>query len=60
MGGSLCQRNAQPVPVGGLTPLKFTAGANSTNGPLPAKANQAVLQQNGVDVTARIVVNPAP
>ena len=59
-GGSLLQANGQPVQVSGLTQLKFTAGVNSNNVPLPAQANRAVLQQNGVDITARIVVNPAP
>ncbi len=57
-GGSLLQTNGQPVKVSGLTQLKFTAGTTSNNAPLPAQTNKAVLQQNGVNVTAQIVVNP--
>jgi outer membrane protein assembly factor BamB/subtilisin family serine protease len=59
-GGDLLQANGQPVKVTGLTQLKFTAGGTSNNAPLPAQTNKAVLQQNGIDVTAQIVVNPTP
>ena len=60
-GGDLAQANHQPVKVAGLTQLKFTAGSTSHGaGDLPAQTNKAVLMQNGVDVTARIVVNPVP
>jgi len=54
----LLQANGQPVKVAGLTQLKFTAGSTSNNVALSAKTNKAVLLQNGVDVTAQIVVNP--
>ena len=59
-GGDLQQANGQPVKVSGLKQLKFTPGGTSNNVLLPAQANKAVLQQNGVDVTAQIVVNPVP
>ena len=58
-GGNLLQANGQPVKVSGLTQLKFTAGGTSGGGSLPAQANQAILQQNGADVTSQVVVNPA-
>ena len=57
-GGDLLQANGQPVKVSGLTQLKFTAGTTSNNAPLPAQTNKAVLQQNDVDITPQIVVNP--
>ena len=58
-GGDLLQANGQPVKVSGITQLKFTAGSTSHGvADLPAQTNQAVLQQNGVDVTAQIVVIP--
>lgn len=57
-GGNLLQANAQPVQVRGLTQLRFTPGGTSNNVSLPAQANQAVLQQDGVDVTSQVVVNP--
>jgi len=57
-GGNLAQDNGQPVQVSGLTQLKFTDGSDSSGKVLSARTNQAVLQQNGQDVTAQIVVNP--
>lgn len=51
---------AMPVQVSGITQLKFTAGSDSRGNLLGAKTNQAVLQQNGADVTAQIVVKPGP
>jgi len=60
-GGDLLQLNGQPVKVSGLTQLKFAAGSTSHGvADLPAQKNKAVLQQNGADVTAQIVVNPVP
>lgn len=59
-GGDLLQTNGQPVKVAGLTQLKFTAGGNSHGVAIDARVNRGVLKQNGVDVTAQIVVNPAP
>jgi sugar lactone lactonase YvrE len=57
-GGNLFQDNAHAVQVGGLTQLKFTAGSSSAGTIRPAQANQAVLERDGVDVTAQVVVNP--
>jgi hypothetical protein len=57
-GGDLYQDNHAAVQVSGLTKLKFTAGGDSGGNPLPAKTNHAVLQQDGVDVTAQVVDGP--
>ncbi|HWL14688.1 MAG TPA: endo-1,4-beta-xylanase [Opitutus sp.] len=57
-GGNLAQANAQPVQVSGLTKLNFTAGSDSAGRRIEAQNNQAVLQQDGVDVTSQVVVNP--
>ncbi len=57
-GGDLLQNNNRAVQVSGITQLKFTAGSNSHGTTFPAQANQARLEQNGVDVTSQIVVNP--
>ena len=59
-GGDLLQANGKAVQVSGLTQLKFTAGSDSHNNLLSAKTNKGVLMQNGVDVTAQIVVNSSP
>jgi hypothetical protein len=59
-GGNLFQANGQPVKVSGLTQLKFTAGQDSNGNVLSAKTSRGVLQQNGFDVTAQVVVNPTP
>ncbi len=59
-GGDLAQANNQAVKVTGLTQLKYTAGSDSGGTLFAAKTNKGVLQQNGVDVTAQIVVNPNP
>jgi hypothetical protein len=57
-GGDLYQQNGQAVQVSGLTKLKFTNGTDSHGSVLPAARNRAVLEQNGVDVTTQVVVNP--
>ena len=59
-GGDLLQDNGQPVEVSGIAQLKFVDGSTSHGELLPAQANQAVLEEDGVDVTEQIVVNPAP
>ncbi|MEO5958940.1 MAG: immunoglobulin domain-containing protein, partial [Opitutaceae bacterium] len=59
-GGDLKQENGKAVRVSGLAQLKFAAGTDSHGTVLAAKTNQARLEQNGVDVTAQIVVNPGP
>ncbi len=59
-GGDLLQANGQPVRVGGLTQLKFTAGLDANGNTLAAKTNKAVLRDKdtNADVTNQIVVNP--
>ena len=57
-GGNLHQTNGAPVQVSGLTKLSFTAGSDSGGHLFPAQQNQAVLEHDGVDVTAQTVVNP--
>jgi hypothetical protein len=62
-GGDLFQTNGKPVAVSGITQLKFVLGSTSqhtTADPhlLPAQNNRARLEQNGVDVTTQITVNP--
>jgi hypothetical protein len=57
-GGDLLQLNDRAVQVDGITQLKFTAGQDSHGHELTAQANKAKLEQDGVDVTAQIVVNP--
>jgi sugar lactone lactonase YvrE len=59
-GGDLLQANSQPVKVAGLTRLNFTAGSDSHGHLFSAKNNRGTLMQDGVDVTAQVVVNPAP
>ncbi|HWA84849.1 MAG TPA: family 16 glycosylhydrolase [Opitutus sp.] len=57
-GGSLLQSNAAPVQVSGLTQLQFAAGSDSAGNLLPAQRNQAILEEDGRDVTDQVVVNP--
>ncbi|HWA84881.1 MAG TPA: immunoglobulin domain-containing protein [Opitutus sp.] len=57
-GGNLAQANGRAVQVSGLTQLKFQDGSDSAGNLLPAQANRAKLEQDGVDVTSQIVVNP--
>jgi hypothetical protein len=57
-GGNLLQGNAQPVQVSGMAQLKFTAGSDSHGNVIAAKPNRAVLQHDGVDVTAQTAINP--
>jgi hypothetical protein len=65
-GGDLAQANARAVQVSGITQLKMSDGSTShyvdvATTPtqlLKAKANQARLEQNGLDVTNQIVLNP--
>lgn len=59
-GGDLLQTNRLPVEVGGILQLQFTPGSTSHGNLFQAQNNRAVLLQNGVDVTAQIVVNPSP
>lgn len=57
-GGDMFQANGQSVQVSGITQLQFTDGSDSHGHTLPAQRNRAVYQENGADVTARIVRNP--
>jgi len=57
-GGNLAQPNGRAVRVGGISQLKFVAGTTSHGTLLSAQANQARLEQEGLDVTSQIVVNP--
>lgn len=59
-GGDLAQVAGRAVQVSGLTRLRFVDGMTSHGVLLPAQANKARLEQNGVDVTAEVVVNPTP
>ena len=59
-GGDLLQTNGRAVQVSGITQAKFTAGSNSHGTLFSAQNNQGRLEQNGLDVTAQIVVNPTP
>ena len=65
-GGDLAQTNGRAVRVSGLTQLKFADGVTShyvATAPVAsqyflARTNKARLEQDGVDVTNTIVVNP--
>jgi hypothetical protein len=57
-GGDLLQANGRAVRVSGIAQLKFVAGSDSHGNLFAAKTNRARLEQDGVDVTAQIVVNP--
>ncbi|HVS52917.1 MAG TPA: Ig-like domain-containing protein [Opitutaceae bacterium] len=59
-GGNLAQANGAPVEVSGLTNLQFVDGRNSQGKLLPAQANQAQFDEDGVDVTDALVSRPAP
>lgn len=54
-GGDLAQANGEAVQVNGLTQLTFTAGSDSHGNTQARQTNQAVLRQNGQDVTAQLV-----
>lgn len=57
-GGDFFQDNGQPVRISGVTQLKFVQGSNSHGGLMGPFKNQAILHQNGVNVTGQVVVNP--
>jgi len=52
------QPNLRAVKVKGVTRMKFVAGTTSHGRLLSAQTNLARLEQDGVDVTSEIVVNP--
>ena len=57
-GGDLLQTNGRPVAVAGITQLKFVPGSDSHDHTPAAQTNRTRLEQNGIDVTTQIVVNP--
>lgn len=57
-GGDLQQTNSRAIKVAGVSQVKFVDGMTSHGVALPAQQNRARFDQNGVDVTAQIVVNP--
>jgi hypothetical protein len=59
-GGNLRQDNNRAVQVSGFTSIFFAAGTDSHGKLLPAQANQARLEENGVDVTAQRVTGGLP
>jgi outer membrane protein assembly factor BamB/subtilisin family serine protease len=60
-GGDLNQDNGASLQVSGLTQVLFTDGATSGNVALPAQNNRGrLVDSSGTDVTAAVVVNPAP
>jgi hypothetical protein len=58
-GGDLWQGNNKPVQVNGFAQINFVDGTNSHGILLPAQYDSSRLEENGVDVTSRVVVNPA-
>jgi outer membrane protein assembly factor BamB len=59
-GGDLLQPNNRPVVVAGIVQLKFVAGTTSHGTLLIAQTNRAQLEQDNVNVTAQVVLNPSP
>lgn len=57
-GGDLWQANGKPVQVNGIDQLRFVDGTTSHGVLLSAQWDRSRLEQNGIDVTAQIVVNP--
>jgi hypothetical protein len=57
-GGDLFQINGRPVQVSGITLLKFAAGSSSHGALVGPLQNEAVLMDNGTNVTAQIVSGP--
>jgi len=57
-GGDLWQPNGTAVQISGISQLKFVDGTTSQGTLQPAQADRSPLQQDGADVTAKVVVNP--
>lgn len=57
-GGDLAQSNQRAVQVSGVSRLRFVNGGNSHGVEVAAQTNKARLEQNGIDITAQIVVSP--
>lgn len=58
-GGDLWQANGQPVQVSGFSRMVFVNGTTSNNVTLLAQNQRSRLEQDGVDVTAELVVKPS-
>lgn len=58
-GGDLLQDNGAAVAVSGLTSVAFSDGSDSHGNIALAQRNRAVLRENGVDLTAKLVASPA-
>jgi hypothetical protein len=54
-GGSLLQANGRPIQVEGLNAVTFRDGSDSHGNLIPAKANQVIFEQDGVNITGQIV-----
>lgn len=59
-GGNLQQSNGSAVDVSGLSQLVFAAGSSSHGVLFEAQSNLGRLEEEGVDRTSQLVVNPAP
>ncbi|HVU24052.1 MAG TPA: Ig-like domain-containing protein [Opitutus sp.] len=57
-GGDLWQQNGKPVQISGVTQLRFVNGTTSQGVTLPAQHDRSRIEQNGIDVTAQVVVEP--
>ena len=57
-GGDMLQSNGKAVQVGEVGAIHMVAGTSSHGAYVPAKANLATYERNGVNVTSQIVQNP--
>ncbi len=57
-GGDMAQPNARAIQVSGIAQLRFTAGASAQGATIAAQKNAGRFEENGVDVTSRIVSGP--
>jgi hypothetical protein len=54
IGGDLAQLNGQPIALSGVSQLRFVDGQTAQGLRRPARVNQAVLLQDGQDVSKRV------
>ena len=59
-GGDLWQEDGRSINVRGIARIEFVDGSTSHGVLLPTQRNKARMEEDGVDVTEQIVVNPAP
>lgn len=57
-GGDMTQANGHAVQVGAATMIQMRAGETSHGVAQPARANRAIYERDGQDVTAALVANP--